>query len=360
MPREHFSNALHFSQIYINPFKSYPEPPSGAGQLEGRITYQGKPAAGIELKLLLDGKFKSRKLVTNERGVFQLKLANGKYRITSLITDKWNNKPAGKHVLLSGFEKGPAKGSYSVNHYVSSEGLQVEVNGKNQSRSLEFVIRDAVEVLWPKQEGLPEAASVKDKSIEWKPVKGATQYLVQVYNVKRSESSVSYFPLSSRLVKGENRLPIRNFKTVKHTGKKMPEYTISVYAFDMNSKLITYAEHGLDDYKFKLDESMKIVGDPSVDFYSSMNEETLKKVMLNQKRMDSIEFLIEEKMYLPAKALLGKYGKSFNEGVKVSLSGYLAAHQGDCKKAAEMFEKVREGSRVGCIKSKYWAGCKAR
>lgn len=136
---------------------------AGPGRIAGLLRVDGKPLAGLRLRLALNGKAYSQWATSGPDGRYEVAVPFGDYRIDGhqLDTESANSVLGGK----IGHPRNPyAGGSFAVAEGAPGEGL-----------TLDFI--DPVVVTMPKR----KYAADEDVVARWRPYPGATEYAIQLW-----------------------------------------------------------------------------------------------------------------------------------------------------------------------------------
>ena len=366
------SNFIHY--IYFghgsSPDIKRPQPPEGAGVLTGRFLYEGKPAAGISLYLYLDGKYRSKKLVSDEEGRFRLGLPGKEWTLDLVTTEEWKGKPEGDNFLVVKGDEPPLRDSENYTHHMFREkGLKVNVGEDRSQDDFTLTIRKNIQLLKPgKEEILP--MSINDGSIAWMPYDGAGHYLVQLERVERkNDRSTSYYPVAQKRVASVSEMALKEFETVEYKGKKAIEYRVTLYAFKEDKSFLSKSDSYFRGPGFKLEEDLAIADKMKPymfrDFEDMDNDDlkdlvrTFKEKGVEDKRISAVEVLVEAGMVDEAEKLLGHISDDeAGPGKKDALRGYIQAKKGNCDAAMPLFERATE--KGCCVPGRYRAGCEQR
>lgn len=136
---------------------------SGDGRIVGSAAVEGKPLAGLRLRLALNGTVMSQWGTTGADGQYEIRVPYGQYRIDGfdLDTQTANSVLAGK----IGDPQNP----------VSSGKFEVAEGAPGHGLNLKFVEPVALEI--PKS----RFSADEDIVIRWKPYPGAQEYEVQIF-----------------------------------------------------------------------------------------------------------------------------------------------------------------------------------
>ena len=184
----------------------------GPGRIVGISTVDGKPIAGLRLRLALNGNVMSRWAKTGADGRYEIRVPYGTYRIDGfeLDIDTANSVLAGKI-------------GHPQNPY-SSDTFNVADDGPGQGLNFDFV--DPVVLEIPKKSFTTD----EDIVIRWQPYPGAKEYQVQIYESAdpRGFGGIeSVFSWRDIPVVNEPAINLSDYSVELKTGRY---YTVSVEA----------------------------------------------------------------------------------------------------------------------------------
>ncbi len=350
-----FWESIFWGGIYTDE-KSLEIIPDGAGILTGNFTYDGKPAVGVHFYLVLNGMFKTDLISTDDKGRFEIKLPPGTYRINSLKCRRWNNKPKGEFLLLSGDEPKFKEGAYGrLFHMFGSDGKEVTVKESvTDTNTLNFTLRKRINIKFPVNFDRNQFATMDD-AIQWEPCKDAETYVVKINKlIKSGPRSTTIHPIMYRVVKDAE--PIR-FKDLPHEkNKKAKEkYSVSIRAYDEDGNLVSASNLASGSFIFPDGYVLKEEPDAKNDA-EGFDVEGMEEAYDKHKLMNAVEFMIQGKMLDEAIKLLGTIDDEDLKTEKELLTGYYYASIGDCEQAGTHFDKAKDLG-IACIPSKYKLDC---
>lgn len=355
----HFSEYVHLGGGDLEGMRNFVQPATGAGYLAGKFVYEGEPAIGVELKLVLNSKYHTDKLITNEQGFFTLRVPTGTWNINMIETRRWANKPKGTEFLVVSGTEGKLEGTSFHRHpwLNNSDGWQVEVTDKKPDNPLTLTIRPNIKLLWPEKSVEKAAATVAESVIEWESYPGATDFLVKISELTREGRSTSYREVATERVTGVTRLSLSEFDTIGGNQEKQ-EYLVVVYAFAEDRAFLSESEQYFEAGTFTLIDGNTFVSkDIRSAFSASLTADKMSEIRNNRSRLDAVEMLIKENMLDEAEELLGKVKGSTEPGKKEAVTGFLMARKGNCDAAKALFEKARSQVCEPCIPEYYSEGC---
>ena len=316
-------------------------PPHGEGIIAGQVLYEGEPVDGIELDLHLGGgQYKTEGLVTDEQGMFALEIEPREWHIDLVSTHRWENRPEGDFVILTGLEQ-PYTIPYRGNPDTWPDGLRVMAGTEFKAPHLSLRIEPAVAVAWPATTESEVVARPDEDVIQWHSPETATRHLVEVTRVRDSGTRSRRTSLMWREVQDNQRLPLNELPIVPAPGQT-ESYQVTVYSFDEEGRLVTKTGGGFRDRRFTL-EGKRLVSEP-VDRQttSSAAGQRLEARLLSQDRVEAIDILMREELYDTVEKLLDRVEPAHLEsGQYAALRGRLKAVTGHCDEALHWFEQAR-------------------
>ncbi|QKT03569.1 hypothetical protein HUS23_06975 [Ectothiorhodospiraceae bacterium 2226] len=329
-------------------------PPPGDGALVGRVLYEGKPAAGVELQLFLDERYQSAAVTTDADGRYRLAVEPGAWRVNGIQATAWRAKPAGEFLMVSGRE--PALGADGVapRPTFPDRGLAVEVTADQPGTVPDIEIRPRVRLLVP--DDTTPSVSWSEDALGWEPYPGAATYVLSLWHVSHEGQTTTYRPVLSRPV-AETSLPLMALPSVEAEAVET-EYSVTVKAYDAQGRFLSETPRfrttfTVDDRMLLADEG----GWPQAG--DAVDAETLALRRTNMDRIKLIALLIDERMWEPAETLLARLEGPVDPGEREALEGYLRAEQGRCAESQTLFEAAKAAGKR-CIPERYEAACANR
>lgn len=363
-----FSSDVFYEYVYFGgtPSASHklPAPPTGQGMLKGRFIYEDKPAEGVVLDIVLNSKYRVNKISTDANGFFTVKLPFGDWKINSIETESWPNKPySGNFTIYHGEEEKLLGSRYSRYSGFQKDGFKVFVGETSEAVHLTLTIRKNIELVWPDKDVTGVNANISSV-IKWEPYPLATRYYVEIKNMRREGTTTYYDHVTSKVLSNETAIPLSNLKHVKTNDKKKYEYAVEILAFSEDGSLI--AEHS-DTFRggtFVLTDGHILVEDKYEDLFGNTFDEDpevlvekMELISLDRRRINAVEVLIDDNMITEAENLLRLVASEYSKGRKEVLSGYILALKGNCLESNRMFEKAVLINPDVCIPNDYRSIC---
>ena len=325
----------------ISVYGAIPDAPSGSERLRGRITLDGVGISGAEISLVVDDQYEVRHLTSDSLGGFEASLPAGKWRVNSLAVDNWEGRPKDRDLsLFSTLEPIEEKSTYSrYNNSDLRNGLEVILPQRSDTVPLEVEFRDALTLTWPPREGATNA-DFATAAIAWQPISKAAEYEVQICNDEHEWMKKCDWPVLMRRISNTS-LPLASLPQ-RSSNTKTNKYFVHVFAFDEQGRLLTESGGAGTDRTFELTGPTRLGKEqgwpPKV---------ITEEFEANEKRLDLVESLLREKRFDDARGALNQVTKDAEPGRATALRGRLAALQGDCLKAKELFDQAeKEGACV--------------
>ena len=358
----YFTEYIYFGRI--EQIDNLPSPPSGGAYISGRFMYKDKPAVGVTLTVLLNGKYESEVVETDDNGEFHVRVPEGEWYISLLKTQSWKNKPVGKNqfIVVTGNEPLlEGNGSYHSQSWSNrGKGKRIMATEQANSDSFTLTIRDNMALYWPNEESQSERIDVEDAVISWEQFEGATQYLVGISHIEEKNGGWSSWVISTRRTNQKTKIPLTQFRTIP-TKKTDLEYAVTVHAFDKEGKYLSESLRFGDNRRFKLPEGIEIVNDVSASIKNksfAFNDTELQELSENSDRLDAIDILIADNLLDEAESLIGKIQGKSEDGRLDAVKGYLAAKRGECEIANQLFDEALKQGGQSCIPARYREACK--
>lgn len=236
-----------------------PLPPAGDGIFLGKVEYLGEGVGNVILSIELNGKYKVEELKTDKAGEFIIKLPIGEWFINNLTIYQWQDAPGDeKFTLLSGLEPKLDNSHYHGRIY-REDGYPVIVSKEKPEVPLVTAfIRPNVNILWPGKNSDYEVADLSSSVIEWEPYDNATEYVLKFNHVtKRSGGSTTFSSAAHHRVENGVSFPLANLST-KSSSAEVNEYTVQIFTFYDDKKLIGVSDRFTGGASFSLDNNTKI------------------------------------------------------------------------------------------------------
>ena len=345
-----------------------PGPPTGEGALRGKITFEGKPAEGVKLSVVLNGKYNAKDIVTDEAGIFSLNLPPGEWTVNAIQTEAWSNNPRGddSYSIYYGGEAKLTSEEYNPYNYFKNKGYPVRIKKDSDKIHIDLTISKDLELIWPDPKRQQQKA-ITDDVIAWKEYPDATQYYLEISKITREGRTTRFQKVTSRHLAKSTSLPLSDLKHVKTQAKEDLEYGATIYAFDKNGKLIaefseifTGGTFTLSDGNILVEDQLQSVFDTD-ELSSDLDiEEATKRfeaVNKNRGRVDAVNVLIDDNLLIEAESLIEKIDPEYAKGQKEVLSGKVYALLGQCEKAVKMFRAAENITPEACIPDEYRQMC---
>jgi hypothetical protein len=341
-----------------------PEPPEGGGVLRGRVVYEDEPADGVMLNIVLNSKYRARKIVTDANGYFTVKLPIGDWKINSIQTESWQNKPDGdKFSIYYGGEAKLIGNHYDPYNIFESDGFQISVDESKKNTHITLDIKKDIELIWPDQNVSGIDAKISD-AIRWKPYPLAAKYYIEIKNIRREGTTTYFNQITSKVLSNETSIPLSSLKHINTKGKENQEYAAEIYAFSDDGTLLAQCTDTFNGGTFILANGHVFIEDnlqSLFDLNSGEDPEKLQKKMeliaLDRRRIEAVETLIDDELISEAEILLDLVNSELAKGRKEVLSGYILALKGACNDSNMMFNKALSINPDVCIPQKYKLIC---
>jgi len=336
--------------------------PVGPHPLRGRIVMAGKPVGGIDVELTLNGTFRSERLVTNKQGEFEISLPAGPWTLNEVSVVSWHDatEDPPKLLLMSEYEPPRDSGYYMRSHPAESP-VRIELPMRADVKLPTFELHPSITVQWPAgldfDPSKPSAAPIADvakDAIRWSSVPGAAEYEIQLHSVEREQNSMRTQSLVSRRQSG-TELPLAQLTQQPRDSTEPSEYSVRIYAFDGNGKLLSMSHAGIEDHAFRLAGETRLAEDMlhRTDAASDDQAEYLQ----NAERLSLISGLLEYNQLDAARAILKEVTDDAPPGRKVAMQGAIEAMSGNCAAAIPLLDQAEKEGGLGCAPSKYRSMC---
>lgn len=311
-------------------------PPSYTGtgpeRLRGRIMLDGAGLEGPQLSLTLNGEYEVEHVHPDSHGIFEIPLPAGKWHVNEIFVSDWDGRPKDRNLILfSNYEPTKNGGQYSRFNFHLADGLEVSLPPTSSAIPVEIEFRDALSMTWPPLKGrgaIPDA-ELSTAAITWQPVKGADEYEVQIGHVQEEGNSrfplpLSRFPLPilTRRVAGLS-LPLASLPQ-RSPGTGADEYTVHVFAFDAQGRLLTENSLEPDDRMFKLTGATRLGRERQYVGFAGPPEVISAEYEANGQRLEMATHLLDQKRLDEARRVLDQVTKDAEHGRAAALRGKCA------------------------------------
>ena len=349
---------LHFGGGDV--FGSMPAPPSGPERLRGRVTLNGAGLAGVGLSLTLNSEYKVEHLDSDSRGEFEVLLPAGKWHINDIAASYWVGRPKDRDLILfSSHEPMKDEGQYSRLNFHMADGLEVSLPAASNTIPVEIEFRDALLMTWPPRasssgdgpgrDSLPDA-EFSTAAIAWQPVKGASEYEVQIGHVAGEGRMTYSSPILTRRLSGLS-LPLASLPQ-RSASALADEYSVHVFAFDAEGHLLTESNLESADRKFKLTGATRLGREREYVGPGGSPEVISAEYENNDLRLELAAKLLDQKRLDDARRVLDQVTKDAPRAHALVLHGRLAALQGDCVTATKLFDKAESEGECAPIEDR--------
>ena len=323
---------------------------SGPERLRGRITLDGAGLEGPQLSVTLNDEYEVEHVHPDSHGVFEIPLPAGKWHVNEIFVSDWDGRPKDrKLILFSNYEPTENGGQYSRFNFHLADGLEVSLPPTSNAIPVEIEFRDALPIIWPPatgRGGMPDA-EFSTAAIAWQPVKGAREYEVQIGHVLEEGRSKYPLPILTRRVSGLS-LPLASLPQ-RSPGTGADEYTVHVFAFDAQERLLTENSVEPDDRMFKLTGATRLGREQQYVGFAGPPQVISAEYDANDQRLELATELLDQKRFEEARRVLDQVTKDAEHGRAAALRGKLAALQGDCKTASRLFAQAEREGGCGCV-----------
>ena len=358
-----FLNGTRFKR-YDGSFdnNNLPDPPAGNAVLTGEFQLDGEPIPDIIFDMVIDGQYRAKQIQTDANGRFTIPIQPGTWHIDYLHVTAWDDKPNDRKLALISGREGKLKGAqYEEHSFLDfNEGLPVVISADGEQKpQLVFPIRDKLKLVQPNTNTAGLKVTTNNFNIRWQAYPEAKHYLVKLSELTREDKSVSYHPAAHKKVSDATQLALDDLKTVPHDGEPL-EYQIQVFAFDENNNYLSQSDHFFDESTIVLTDGKKIIDADVTKMFGdvqSFNAKDYEQMRKNNKRLDAVKILIQDKLYPEAQTLLDKVQGKTEPGAKDAITAYLLAEQNQCEQAKKYYEKAKQASPSGCVPDCYMKSC---
>jgi hypothetical protein len=318
--------------------------PNGDSYLTGRITYQGEPAGGVSLFAIVNSRYRSQPVTTGDEGYFHITVPNGKWTVNRIELTGWKERPdTGDLTITAGIDPSLSKSMYRSGPDFNSPGLTLQATEKQTLQSgLTLAMHDIPVITNPAK--VKQEADPNSDIINWEPVNGANHYQLQLHETKRDGNSTSYYP-TVWFNTDNTSVALTQFKSVDDDDSVDNEYTVKVFAFDGQGKLLSSNDFSrnssiiLNGRKFVSEREIRTLGDTS-DMSGEEFMQQLEATQRDRRRIEATQTLIKDNMTDAALSLLDKVETEKLDKEKRVALGMAMAAEGKCEEAINLFTEL--------------------
>jgi len=326
-----------------------PAPPSGLERLRGRITLDGTGIKGAKVTLSLNSQYRVA-LDSDAGGEFEARLPAGQWHLNDLAVSDWLGRPTDRELLLfSGHEPKKSGGQYSRFNYRLANGLPVSLPVASSAPFIELEFRDAIQITWPPHATTPPDTEFSTAAISWLSVAGASEYEVQI------ESVTTGIPLLTRHLAGLT-LPLATLPQRTPTALA-DTYAVHIFAFDSDGRLLTQSNTRFTSRTFTLSGAIRLGKEQQYVGFDGPSKVISAEYELNQNRLEVARRLLNQNRFDDVRRMLDQVTNDAPYGEASALRGKLAALQGDCATANELFDRAK--AERGCVSEEDRRLCEA-
>jgi hypothetical protein len=342
-----------------------PAPPEGPHALRGRITINGAPLRDAHLSVILNEEFEADSLRTDANGETELRLAEGVWFLNQLSVNGRHPAASGRLTPITGLEPRRGDGLYSKFDYNRRGGLEVRLPSALEQAAFTVDLRNAIATEWPPQSDVFQImeddeqatmADVNSSVIRWQAVRAAVEYEVQINRLEKSERGFTSSSIAVRRLDA-TELPLVSLPQRAGDPSATERYSVEIYAFDADGRLLTETGSGPTDVVFQLSGATQLDDGHTSTYSASVSSESQSTYFRDMERLSLVSSLIDYKQLDAAKAILDEVSDNGPRGRKPALQAAIAALSGDCATALPLFAKAEHEGGVGCVAPKYRALC---
>ena len=333
--------------------------PVGPHPLRGRILMAGQPVAAAQVELKLNGTFRSETLVTNKQGEFTILLPAGPWSVNQVSVMSWHGAPEDTDLLLFS-EHEPLRDSGYYSRMPPDESpVRIELPMRADLELPTFELRPSIAMHWPaaspgnlSEPSEAPIANPSTDSIRWSPVPGATEYEIQLRSVERGHGTMQIQTVLLRRQSGTD-LPLAPLPKQPQASAEPSEYSVLVYAFDADGKLLSQSLEGFNHHAFRLDGTRLV----KEKIHRSPAPGEGPQYLRDVERLSLVHSLLEYEQVDAARAILEQVSDEAPPGRKAAMQGAIEAMTGNCAAAVPLLDQADREGGLGCAPAKYRAMC---
>jgi hypothetical protein len=336
--------------------------PEGAAFITGRIHFEDGPVVGATLKMVVNNRYLSKTITTDDQGRFALSIPEGEWTVNRIELDGWPDRPRGGSFTVTG---GPnpvlSESMYHAGPSYDSKGLTLAATSEPVPLpELELRINSNVQLLWPLRSRQP--VEMENDSIFWEALEGASRYQLQLHQVEKEGRSTSYFPMAW-INTDDTEVPVSDFHTVVDETNTENEYAVDVYAFDAEGKLLAGSSRFISDRSLVLKGRQVVsthdfeglVGMP--DMTKEELQESMEQTHKDKQRLRAAETLVREDLVEAARALAERVESPSLKERKLRTLGMILAAEGRCEEARAKLEEANKMRETACYPEFFTKRC---
>ncbi|WP_105254396.1 fibronectin type III domain-containing protein [Pseudoalteromonas sp. T1lg75] len=231
------NNFLGSSAIYSGefPISGYSKLSAGEGIINGTVAVNGKPLAGLKLRLALNGSAKSQWAITDIKGVYEVRVPYGEYKI-----DGYEFDYSIVNELLPGKISHPEDRNSTSKFWVSET---------EQGRGLNFRFVDPI----IKRLDKSRFSSSDSVVLKWEQYPNAVKYKIQIFEKVDPDTwkSKSIFDWPARPSTEDTFLDLSKYDVTLKPGHY---YGFEVQAENAEGNLISETHRKHQDYDFEIEQ----------------------------------------------------------------------------------------------------------
>jgi hypothetical protein len=194
-------------------------------------------------------------------------------------------------------------------------------------------------------------------AIAWEPVKGASEYEVQISHINGDDTIRFPFLILARRLSGLT-LPLASLPQRTATAAA-DLYSVHVFAFDAEGRLLTESSLESNERMFRLTGATRLGREQRYVGFSGPPQVISAEYERNEERFEKASNLMSVKRFEEARRMLDEVTEDAPRGRASALRGRLAALQGDCATAIKLFDKADEEAGGDCASSEDRKLCEA-
>lgn len=342
-----------------------PVPPPGPHPLRGRITLDQAGLEGATIELRINGMHEAS-LHSDARGEFEVSLPAGSWRINEITVRDRDGLPKGRDLILFSPHDAPKRpGMYSRFNVEVAEGLEVSLPAPSNAMPVELEFRDALPITWPPPPAPGEhrdrlgvlETELPNTAIAWQPVKGASEYQVQISYVGSGQIGRFRDVILTRRLSGLT-LPLAS---LPHRAATEPadQYAVHIFAFDAAGRLLTESNVESNDRMFRLTGATRLGKERQYVGFWGPTQVISAEYERNEAQLEKATNLVLAERFDEARSVLDEVTEDAPRGRVSALRGRIAALQGDCATAIKLFDQADIEGGGNCARNEDRKLCEA-
>lgn len=225
--------------------------PSGRHKVTGKVSFNELPAI-TSIQLYLNDYWRTDNIKTDDHGYFSFSVGLSSIEINRIDMSFWFNKPDdGMDYMPVLFQPVlPFESSFFDD--ASYRGRIQTNDSRAEQNDFEIIIVPFINMIWPAMTKDVQQTGIGEHSIEWRPVKNASYYVIKFSRYSDPHSGYRVFSFRSR----EHIVALGDLPLAPTDTREI--YYLDVSAFDDENRYLGSSKSGFSNMRFSI-QGYKIV-----------------------------------------------------------------------------------------------------